>query len=301
MALTLLEASKYTTDMLQKAVVETFAKSSPVLEVIPFMEIAGNSYKYNVESTLGSVAFRATNEGYTESTGTMNQISEALTILGTTSDVDKFLVQTRGNQQDLRAIQTELKVKALAAEFTRTFFFGNSAEHVNEFDGLNTRLKGEQVILAGENGGELTLALLDELIDAVHNEPDAIYVSKPVRRKLKALLQASNHYIENGTDSFGAPVMTYGGIPIRVVETDAQGKEILGFNEKVGTNENTASIFAVKYGAEQFVSGLQNQGITVTDLGLLSEKPVYRTLIEWYCSMAVFHPKAAAVLKGIVK
>ena len=52
MPITLVEAGKLSTDVLQKGVIETFTRNSPVLELLPFMEISGNSYKYNVEKTL---------------------------------------------------------------------------------------------------------------------------------------------------------------------------------------------------------------------------------------------------------
>lgn len=304
MALTLAEANKFSTDMLQRGVVETFTRTSPVLELLPFMEIAGNSYKYNQEQTLPGIAFRGVNEGYTESAGVVNQLSEGLYILGGDVDVDKFLVQTRGNVNDLRAIQTEMKAKALAMEFTRQFFKGDSAVQTNGFDGLQKRLTGSQVIDAtagGSAGVDLSLTMLDELIDAVEGEPDVLFMSKAMRRKVKALLQNSQHYIENGTDAFGRPVATYGGIPIRVIETDATGAEILGFDETVGSDNQTGSIYAVKFGAEQYVAGLRNGGVSVRDLGELETKPAYRTRIEFYCGLAVFHPRAAARLKGIKK
>ena len=126
MALSLLEASKLSTDVLQKGVIEQFARTSPVLEMLPFMEISGNSYKFNVEKALPTVAFRDVNQGYSENTGSLEQKSVGLVILGGDSDVDKFLVATRGNIQDIRAIHTNMKAKALAKAYTNTFFHGNS-------------------------------------------------------------------------------------------------------------------------------------------------------------------------------
>jgi hypothetical protein len=301
MALTLLEAEKYSTDVLRRGVIETFARNSAVFELLPFMEISGNSYKYNQEQTLPDIAFRGVNEGYVESAGVINQLSEGLTILGGDVDVDRFLAQTRGNINDLRAIQTEMKSKALALEWTKTFFKGDSATNANQFDGLEKRLAGKQVIEAGTNGGALTLTMLDELIDAVEGEPDVLFMSKAMRREVKKLLQASQHYVESGEDSFGRPVATYGGIPIRVIETDGAGNEILGFNETVGTSSITASIYAVKFGADQYVSGLRNGSVNVRDLGEIDAKPVFRTRIEFYSGLAVFHPRAAARLKGVIK
>ncbi|MGG3561658.1 major capsid protein [Neobacillus rhizosphaerae] len=301
MALTLLEAEKYSTDTLKRGVIETFARNSAVFELLPFMEIAGNSYKYNQEQALPGIAFRGVNEGYVESAGIVNQLSEGLTILGGDVDVDKFLAQTRGNVNDLRAIQTEMKSKALSLEWTRTFFKGDSASNANAFDGLEKRIAGKQLITAGANGATLTLAMLDELIDAVEGEPDVLFMSKAMRREVKKLLQASTHYIENGSDAFGRPVATYGGIPIRVIETDGAGEEILGFNETMGSANNAGSIYAVKFGADQYVSGLRNGSVNVRDLGEIDAKPVFRTRIEFYSGVAVFHPRAVARLQGILK
>ncbi|MDT2287346.1 hypothetical protein P7H17_16695 [Paenibacillus larvae] len=58
------------------------------------------------------VGFRGVNEGYQESTGVVNQLSEGLVIAGGDVDVDRFIVQTRGNVNDQRAIQTQMKTKA---------------------------------------------------------------------------------------------------------------------------------------------------------------------------------------------
>jgi hypothetical protein len=311
MALTLIEAEKYSTDVLRKGVIETFARNSAVFELLPFMEIAGNSYMYNLEEALPNIAFRGVNEGYEEGAGLINQQAEGLTILGGDVDVDKFLAQTRGNINDLRAIQTEMKSKALALEWTKTFFKGDSETNTKEFDGLEKRVAGSQLIYADgagtagvqfpktKEGDADFLAKLDELIDAVEGEPDVLFMSKAMRRKVKGVLQRSEHYIENGSDSFGRPVATYAGIPIRVIETDGTGAEILGFNETVGADTDTASIYAVRFGADQYVSGLRNGSVNVRDLGEIDAKPVYRTRIEFYSGLAVFHPRAVARLAGI--
>jgi len=52
MALTLPEAAKLSTDTLQRGVIELFARNSAILEMMPWMEIQGNAYKYNQEATL---------------------------------------------------------------------------------------------------------------------------------------------------------------------------------------------------------------------------------------------------------
>src|SRR5215210_5427081 len=100
MAVTLAQAALLSNNTLQAGVMKTFVQVSSVLDRIPFMEIQGNAYAYNVEATLPGVAFRSVNEAYVESTGTVNQRTESLVILGGDADVDRFLVQTRGNVND---------------------------------------------------------------------------------------------------------------------------------------------------------------------------------------------------------
>ncbi|MCX4629000.1 major capsid protein [Streptomyces sp. NBC_01443] len=110
---------------MQRGVIEAFVQESPILDRLPLMKIAGNAYRYNEESTLPGVSFRAVNEAYPESTGTLNQKIETLAILGGDADVDKFIVQTRGNLNDQRAVQIMMKVKAASVHFSDQFFNGD--------------------------------------------------------------------------------------------------------------------------------------------------------------------------------
>ena len=47
MALTLAEAAKLSNDILLIGVIETIVYESPVLQVLPFIEIVGNGLTYN--------------------------------------------------------------------------------------------------------------------------------------------------------------------------------------------------------------------------------------------------------------
>jgi len=301
MALTLAEAAKLETDYLRRGVIETFGEYSPVLEDLPFIEVQGNSFKYNQEAVLPGVEFRAVNDSYTESAGAVNQESESLVIYGGVVDVDRYLQQVRGSINDQRALQTRLKVKALALGFTREFFEGDSTVDTNSFDGLQNRLSGDQVITADDgsgNGDVLTLDYVDALIDAVWGGPDVIYLNKVNRRKLISLAR-DLEIVTVEMDATGKVHTYYDGIPVKVVGKDNLNAEILGFDETEGTETECSSIYAARYGAEEFVGGLTNGGIQVEDLGLIPNPPVYRTLIEWYVGLAVFNPQAAARLKGI--
>lgn len=290
MAINLQQAALLSTDTLQRGVIETFARTSPVLEQLPFMTIAGNSYQYNVEDTLPDVGYRDINGEYVESGGTVKQKSEKLVMLGGDVDVDKFIVKTLGNVNDQRAIQTNMKVKRLANQFTKDFFKGDSATNALSFDGLDKRTLDAGQVLES-TVGTVDLLELRELLDMVEGGADVLYMSKAMQREVLALAAQGNHnYIYEGKDAFGRHVNMFGDVPIRTVD-------VLGFNE--GDSNDEGSIYAVRFGAQEFTSGLTNGGIMVDDLGELETKPAYRTRIEFYCGIADFHPKSAARLSGI--
>lgn len=312
MALTLAEAAKLSTDTLARGVLEVFVQESSILDRLPLMEIQGNSFKYNEEGALPGVAFRSVNEAYTESTGTFNQKSEGLVILGGDADVDKFLQQTRGNLNDQRAAQTRMKVKAASYKFQDTFFNGDVAVDTKSFDGLKKRLTGAQVLDAATNGlgpvagGHDFFDALDALIGRVpglNAGNGAIYANAGVIAKIK-----SSGRRLGGTDAIREAmtqkmVATYNGIPVLDAGQTAAGADILGQAETQGSSSAASSIYAVRFGGDegdQAVTGLTNGGVMVTDLGELQEKPAYRTRIEFYCGLAIFGGKAAARLRGVL-
>lgn len=301
MAMTLVEAAKAETgDVKRAAIIEQYARSSDLLQVLPFENIAGNALKYNREETLPGVGFRNVNEGFSEDVGVLNPLTETLSIVGGDLDVDKFILQTIGSGQ--RGIRVGMKVKALAHRFTECFIKGDNAASDPEFDGLQNRITGSQLIAAGStaNGTPLSLAKLDELIDTVDN-PTHLIMSKTMRRRLTA---ASRTYTVGGfvnfaQDSFGRTQAVYNDLPILIADQDNEGNQILPFTEAATSGTATASsIYCVSIGADK-LTGLQNGGMDVRDLGELDAKPVLRTRVEWYAGIALFHGKAAARLWSI--
>ena len=301
MALTLVEASKlYAGDPLRSAIIELYARSSDILQMLPFDDIQGNAYRYNREQTLPGIGFRGVNEAYTESTGILNPITEPLVIAGGDLDVDKFILDTMGENQ--RSVHEAMKVKALALKWTETFIKGDQATEPREFDGLQVRCTGNQLISAGvtAGGAALSLAMLDRLIDQV-NDPQYLIMNKTMRRRLSAAarLTTVGGYITYTLDAFGRQVTRYNDLPILIADEDNEGNQILPFTEAAAAGGSTAcSIYCVSFG-EGKLTGLQNGGIDVRDLGEIQTKPCMRTRVEWYNGIAVFHGKSAARLQHI--
>lgn len=294
MALTLLEAAKLSTgDVYKAGVLKKYAETSDILRVLPFESINGNSLKYNVEETLPGIGFRGVNGSYTESTGIINPKVESLTIAGGDLDVDKFIIDTMGADQ--RSVQEAMKIKALALSWTKTFIKGDSETDPTTFDGLQKRLQGDALIANHSAGAGLSLAKLDEAIDAVDGATH-ILMSKAMRRRLTVASRTSGvaGNISYSIDEFGRQVTMYNDLPILIVDKDNENTDILGFTE----TSSTTSIYVVAFGEGQ-TNGLQNGGMDVRDIGELQSKPALRTRIEWYSGFGVFAPRSAARLKNI--
>src|SRR5215203_782883 len=200
MPLTLQDSTRLSQDMLVRGVVETVIEESAVLRYLPFVQIVGNSLRYNQEVTLGSADFYAVGDTWTESALTTDEKTAQLAILGGDADVDAFLQQTYSNPNDLRALVIAAKAKALAHTFSDTFFNGDVSGDPQSFDGLKTLSAGARTIDKGANGAVLALDHLDELIDMIKpGSPHVIFTSKRIRRKLSGLRRASGSILETST------------------------------------------------------------------------------------------------------
>lgn len=302
MSLTLGEAAKLETgDVVRQAVIEQFAMSSDVMAALPFSDIQGNALKYNREETLPGIGFRGVNGSYTESTGILNPLTEALVIAGGDLDVDKFIVDTMGANQ--RSVQEMMKIKALSLKIAKTIIKGDSETSSKEFDGLQVRITGDQLINAGATSGgdALSLAKLDELIDQTET-PNGLIMNKAMRRRLTQAARNTSvgGFITYSTDSFGRTIAQYNDLPILIADYDNIGEQILPFTEANpgGGTAASTSIYCVNFG-DGMVAGIQNGGIDVRDLGELEDKPALRTRLEWYMAMTVYHGRAASRLQGI--
>lgn len=301
MALTLVEAYKlHTGDVVRSAVIQQFAMSSGILQVLPFENIAGNALKYNREQELPGVGFRGVNEGYSESTGILNPITEPLVIAGGDLDVDKFILDTMGADQ--RTTQETMKIKALSLAWEATFIKGDSSTEPREFDGLQRRITGKQLIAAGTTSGgdALSLAKLDELIDTVSN-PTHLLMSKAMRRRMTQAARNVNvgGFLQWQKNEFGQQIAYYNDLPIITIDKDNEDNPILGFDEAgPGGGATSTSIYCLSL-SDGMLTGLQNGDIDARDLGELEGKPAFRTRVEWYSGIAIFNGNAAARLWGI--
>ena len=305
MGTTLTEGAKLSNDVLLQGVIETVVKESPVLQAMPFIEIVGNALTYNREKTLPSAEWHAPNDDWVTSPAiTFDQLTATLKILGQNADVDNYIKATRSNVQDIEAAIVELTAKAVRHEFERGFIYGNDGADANQFDGLveliDTDTASDQVIAAGATGATLTLAMVDQLIDAVLGQkPDLLLMSRRSRRKINALARAAGNNLEVGTGKLGEFVQFYNGIPIGINDWIFNTHTLSGSLETAYTGSTCSTIYALCFG-EGAVCGITGPGgLTVEPIGPMETKDANRTRIKWYVSVADFSKVKRAALIGV--
>ena len=220
-------------DMILKGVVDWMIKESPLIGVLPMMDIKGNSLKYNVSTALPTASWTTVGTQLSESTGTFVQRSTDIFTLIQTAYTDKSKIKLNATQ-DPEAIDAALAAQAMAQTLEKAFIFGRTTADTNslEFKGilkiiaeLETTtttdldaLNNDQVVAMHATANDLDMATVDLLVDTVKpGKPDLLLMSRRTRRRLNILSRASGGGIEM-TESklFGTHMSHYDGIPIYV-------------------------------------------------------------------------------------
>jgi hypothetical protein len=106
-------------------------------------------------------------------------------------------------------------------------FYGDSSVNAKAFDGLKKQIVAGQTVSLGANGGNLTLATLDQANDLAIGSPDMIAASKRTKREINALLQAQQRFVDQVEVKGGFRVASYNGTPIfyshQISEAETQG------------------------------------------------------------------------------
>lgn len=290
MALTLAEAKKHSSNPQEMAIITELA-AGPLLQNLPFREVQGNGLFWKREESLGDVGFRTFNAGFVESYGSVKQQSEALKLFGGDIKVDRAIVDLEG--PEARAYQIQSKTRAMRLAFEGLFINGDSNSNAAAFDGLARRLVSGSSQYFNNGGGALDTGKLDEALDAVDAQGGTKYLvmSKSARRHLSKIARA-NGQIDIERNDFGYQQLFYGGVPVLELDRDHQNVPILD------NTPTSQSIYVVAFGND-LLTGLQNGGPQVRDLGEATDAPVLVTRVEWYCGVALINGRAAARLAGV--
>jgi len=293
-------------------VLQTFARSSPLLSAMTVENITGAAYVWRREASLGTTAHRALNGTFTPDTGVTEVRSLPLKIIGGEVDVDTFILDTMG--ADMLPQKVESKLADMAQRISYGFIkgcldtLGGGTADANGFDGLQNRYGGgfstTAVSDTGENAGQILLnvgasdamsmAYLDTAITMCEN-PTHLLMAKKQKVNITSYLRSSSSLTQS-RDEWGRLVTSYCGLPI--LEADAlgtvSGLEQLGYNEN---NESSTSVYVLSI-SDQGYHLVQNGGPRVSALGETDDAPAHRTRVQWYCTPVDPHPRSVVRLYG---
>ena len=264
MAVTLAQAKLNVTDDLQLGIIDEFAKSSFIMNNIPFADcvspVGGGAtltYGYTRLITQPTAAFRAVNSEYATHEVQKQRYTTDLKVFGGAYEVDRIIAGMGGIADEV-ALQSAQKVKAASALFSDTIINGNSSTDANVFDGLDVAITGSDTEFIPEAAIDLStsaavtanaVAFVDAVDEwlATMDGVDAIMCNSKALAKFRAVARRMGMYQETKNE-FGQKVEHYGNIPL--VDLGAKpgsNDPIVGIDESGET-----TLYAVRFGIDGF-------------------------------------------------
>lgn len=324
MPITLQEAKVGMADHVDQSVVDTFQRSSLLLDKLTFDNAispgTGGStltYGYTQLKTPATAGVRAINAEYTANEAKREKKTASAVIMGGSFQVDRVLQNTSGAVDEL-AFQLEQKIKAVANEFHYLVINGKAAGTAGAgkpdgtFDGLAKMLSGT----SNEIGSEVDVstadlmtknaqAFLDE-IDALLSQVDGanmLMMNGKMLTKFRGIARRAGYY-ERTKDDAGRVIETYNGVPIVNLGKYFNGTTAV---DAVADTAATASalgksdIYAASLGLDGF------HGISPTGTGVvqsympdMAQPGAVKTgEVELVAGVVLKNTLKAGVLKGI--
>ena len=312
MAVTLQQAKLNVTDDLQLGIIDEFAKSSFILNNIPFDDcvspVGGGAtltYGYTRLITQPTADFRAVNSEYATNEVQKQRYTTDLKVFGGAYEIDRIIAGMGGIADEV-ALQSAQKVKAASALFSDTIINGNSSTDANVFDGLDVAVTGSDTEYTPDavidlSTSELVTANATKFVDALDewlgemDGVDVIFCNSKMAAKFRAIARRMGMYQMSKND-FGQKVEFYGSIPF--VDLGAKA----GTNDPiVGINDGVTSLYAVRFGLDGFhaisMAGQPPVKIWLPDFSTAGA--VKKGEVEMVAGCALKSTKAAGAFRNI--
>ena len=321
--ITLAEAKVGMADKVDQKVVDTFRRSSLLLDNLVFDNAispgTGGStltYGYIQLKTPSTAAVRQINSEYTAGEAKREEKTTKAVVMGGKFQIDRVLIGTAGAVDEL-AFQTEQKVKATANYFNNLVINGNKASSgtgvLNTFDGLDKLLTGTEteITSAVDVSTEALMnanynALLDEVdgfLSTLNGKPSMLLMNNKMLSKMRSAARRAGYYSKT-RDEFGRQVETYNDIPMYDMGKYYNGTntvDIIPETAASASAEGKTDIYAVTIGLDGFhgVSPTGSKVINSYMPDLSKPGAVKDGEVELVAGVALKNTNKAGVLRGI--
>ena len=321
--ITLQEAKVGMADKVDQKVVDTFRRSSLLLDKLVFDNAispgTGGStltYGYIQLKTPSTAAVRQINSEYTAGEAKREEKTTKAVVMGGKFQIDRVLIGTAGAVDEL-AFQTEQKVKATANYFNNLVINGNKASSgtgvLNTFDGLDKLLTGTEteITSAVDVSTEALMnanynALLDEVdgfLSTLDGKPSMLLMNNKMLSKMRSAARRAGYYSKT-RDDFGRQVETYNDIPMYDMGKYYNGTNTVDIIPETAAStsaEGKTDIYAVTIGLDGFhgVSPTGSKVINSYMPDLSKPGAVKDGEVELVAGVALKNTNKAGVLRGI--
>lgn len=318
MAITLAEAKVGMADHVDQTVIDTFRRSSLLLDRLTFDNAispgTGGStltYGYVQLKSPSTAAVRTINSEYTAGEAKREKKSAEAIIMGGSFKVDRVLAKTSGAVDEL-AFQCEQKIKATANYFHNLVINGCKASSgtgfvTNTFDGLKKLLSGTDTEITSTVDVSTSAlmdtnynALLDEIdafLSTMDGKPSMLLMNNKMLTKMRSAARRAGYYSRT-EDAFGQTVENYNGIPMVDAGLYFDGSAT---KDVVEIANGATSIYAVCLGLDGF-HGISPEGNAVISQhmpDMNAPGAVKEGDVELVAGVVLKNSRKAGVLKGI--
>lgn len=324
MAITLAEAKVGMADKVNQQVIDTFRRSSVLLDSLTFDNAispgTGGStlvYGYIQLKTPSTAAVRAINSEYTAGEAKREEKTAKAVIMGGSFKVDRVIQSTSGAVDEL-AFQAEQKVIATSNYFHYLVINGSSETSadgtriINTFDGLDKTLTDASTEVDSatdlstsalmDTNANAFLDEVDEWLTTMDGMPDALIMNTKMLAKFRSIARRAGYYTRS-RDDFGRVVETYNGIQLVNAGYYYNGTNTV---DTIATSDNTSvagktDIYAVQFGLDA-VHGISPTGTGVISSFMpdLTEPGAVKTgEVELVAGIVCKNTLKAGVLRGV--
>lgn len=305
MATNLIEMAKQTQNPLGKAIILDLLRQCPMLQMIPIESIGGLKKTTTRWQTLPTASTRAIGAGYTEGTGTTEQVVDSLGVYGGDISVDQVLTKVTDAIENPLETQSKMKVAAIAALINDHFINGDHSlggSYLNGFEGLKKRISNQpaRASISLESSGDSLKVLASAaneqtFLDALHaalHRVGAVATAGPTSANVVMFMNEATllgvgqvlrrlGLLKTTEDAYGRVFDTFGPAKLMDIGLLAdQTTEVITSTEATGDGgTDGSSIYTVRFGglvhkdASGKVSVMDDDGIKLLQLNGTSLEP----------------------------
>lgn len=318
MAITLQEAKVGMTNKVDQKVIDTFRRSSLLLDKMIFDDCispgTGGStlgYSYIQLKTPSTAGVRQINNEYTANEANRTEKMTKAIIMGGSFELDRVIQKTSGAIDEM-AFQLEQKVKATANYFHNLVINGQAGTDGegftnNTFDGLRKLLEGASTAVdttisleneaAMDSNKNAFLDELDSFLSLLDGTPDMLLMNTAMLNKFRSIGRRAGYYNQT-RDDFGRVVEEYNGIILMDAGKYYNGTATV---DTINTIGGKTDIYAISLGLDGF-HGISPTGSKIIETIMPDfNEPgaVKKGEVELVAGVALKNTLKAGVLKGI--